>query len=202
MEKAASLANVPIKVIWEPYYLNDPSTMPEEGVPLMEYIRNKYGEEMMKNFASKKGHLQAAGAKVNITFNDQRNIVQTKDAHRLMEWTNSKYDSTVGDSLMEEMFKEYFEQGSNISNQSVLLNCVTRVQELDRAEAATVLNDESAYKETVLEKIRSSRYRINGVPYFIVEDQHEGQRPCGISGAQPVEVLSEVLKESIIENQG
>jgi predicted DsbA family dithiol-disulfide isomerase len=196
------MVNVPINVIWEPFYLNDPSSMPKEGVPLMEYIRNKYGEEMMKNFASMKGSLQTAGAKVNIAFNDKRNIVQTKDAHRLMEWTNTKYGNTVGDELMEEMFKEYFEKGSNISDQSVLLECVTRVQALDRVEAATVLSDEQAYKETVLDKIRSSRtMKISGVPYFIVENQHKGRRPYGISGAQPADVLSDVLQESFLEEE-
>jgi predicted DsbA family dithiol-disulfide isomerase len=82
--------------------------------------------------------------------------------------------------------------------QSVLMACVALVPEIDSAEAARVLEDSSAFADEVAQKVAlARRMRVNGVPFFIVENQREGEKAQSVSGAQPAELLAELLEEAV-----
>ena len=50
------------RVHWKPYLLN--ADMPEEGIPLEQYFRHKFGEEAAQRFWSDKSPLMQSGKAV------------------------------------------------------------------------------------------------------------------------------------------
>ena len=53
-------------VLWEPYFLD--RNIPEDGVPLKDYLVRKYGDAMMNRYAQTSKHLNDAGSAVGIAF--------------------------------------------------------------------------------------------------------------------------------------
>lgn len=169
------------QVKWEPFFLN--INTPHEGIPLMEYIKDKYGPQAAAGFLQKRKHLSDAGTKVGIAFTDDRLVIPTLDCHRIVEWCNETAPEKA-DTLMESIFIAYFERGENVSRREVLLEVCGRVHDLDVNGAASMLEGDS-YRESVMEKYTSAtrNLRVSGVPYFIIENQNGG-RPTSFSGAQ------------------
>ena len=135
LEEAARISNIPIKVKWDPFFLN-PST-PPEGIDLRQYLESKYGQAAIMRFSAADNPLDTAGRRVGITFNKNRRIVNTLSCHRIMEWCyETKPD--FADSLMEIFFHAYFVEAKDISNKETLLDICDQ-SGLDRVQVAAML---------------------------------------------------------------
>lgn len=184
MQEASKIAGIAVEVEWMPYFLTSPGSLPKEGLDLKEYISKKYGRSAIE-FERMTEQMRQTGLKAGIKFSSARRIVSTMDCHRLMVWTNQTYGSVMGDRLMEEMFKSYFEHADNVSEKNVILNCVQRVAGIDLTEAAEVLNDSSRFEREVISQdaqVKSS-LGVRGVPYFIIQ-MPAPLKPIAFSGAQ------------------
>lgn len=175
---------------WLPFFLNP--TTPKEGYDLGEYIEKKYGPSMREKFLSGASPLEAAGSKCGISFDNKRRIVNTMDGHRLVEWCKAT-DAARADKLMELLFHQYFEKAVDLSDRAVLLGCA-RESGLDAAAAERMLDSADTYTQDVRQQAAKWSGQIDGVPFFILE--RPGQRPVGLGGAQPVEVMKELLEEA------
>lgn len=178
-------------VNWQPFYLNH--NTPEEGEDMYEHLAKKYGVDKARQFTAPNNPLTDAGSKVGITFNPARRIIRTEASHRLVEYCKEVAPDKE-DALMEEMFKAYFEQGKDLSKHDELIACASATG-LDANECASML-ESSRFRQEVSSKARSwSQQGVNGVPFFVIYPASGDGQPVGFSGAQPPEVIEEVLRE-------
>lgn len=183
-------------VEWEPFFLSRDT--PAEGVDLIDYMRDRYGADMARNFDKRSEGMEASGRAVGISFNRSRRVVNTLDGHRLMEYVKASYAGSMANALMEELFKEYFERAGDVSKKEVLEKVLFTVFPAADAAAigAAVLEDKTRGKEEVLQKDAAYKAQnIGGVPYFIIAEAGSGKRPVTFSGAQPVKAMEEIFSE-------
>lgn len=180
-----------VSVDWMPFFLNP--DMAPEGEPLHDHIARKYGPSAAAKFGSPESPLNAAGQKCEppISFNATRRMVNTLDAHRVVEYCK-KTTPELEDQLMEVLFKSYFESAEDVSQRSILKQCAGEAG-LDAEKVASFLETNELSNETQQSAWSWSRKGVSGVPFFVFP--REGQQPMGFSGAQPPEVILQVIKE-------
>jgi len=59
---------------------------PEQGMPIQQYLAEKYGPAMASQFGRPGNPLDIAGRMVDISFNSSRNIFPTVECHAFMEY--------------------------------------------------------------------------------------------------------------------
>ena len=68
------------------------------------------------------------------------------------------------------------------------------------AEAAKAMLDSPQYRSEVVQKAMGwSRQGVSGVPFFAIHTASGNGQPVAFSGAQPPEVIAEVLREQAEE---
>eukprot|EP00928_Gymnodinium_smaydae_P045802 TRINITY_DN30488_c0_g2_i1.p1 TRINITY_DN30488_c0_g2~~TRINITY_DN30488_c0_g2_i1.p1 ORF type:complete len:156 (-),score=26.84 TRINITY_DN30488_c0_g2_i1:297-764(-) len=150
---------------------------------------------MAQKFTGPGNPLEKAGSKVGISFNNNRKIYETGDAHRVIEWVKQTAHHKHND-VMEVMFKKYFEDGADITDHKVLLSIVDAVGGLDVASCQRLLSGSEMTQEVDRGIDQARRMGISGVPFFVLQRADtEGQRsrPVTLEGAQPPEVLQKAL---------
>ena len=106
-------------------------------------------------------------------------------AQELGKWADTQPN---GDALHDALYRAYFVDARNIGDPAVLLDIVAKVG-LPVEEARQVL-DERRFKDAVDADWEKSRaYGVTGVPTFVAARQ-------GVVGAQPYEVLVQLLDEA------
>jgi len=185
---------VPFQLVWEPFLLN--SNCPEEGEPIKEHLEKKYGSSAMKRFVGPNNPLFAAGEKVGIHFTNDRNVYPTIKAHALLEKIKEQ-DNDKANALMEDLFQSYFVEGLNINDPEKLAAMASKESiGWDREKAMEAMSD-SHLQEQVRAKDHAykTQMRVSGVPFYIIES-NSGGRPVAFSGAQPPEIIAELLEEA------
>jgi len=193
---ASANSNIPLSIQWEPYFLN--TNTPEEGEDLMEHLSRKYGKDVVARFGKPGNPLDTAGAKVGITFNPARRVIPTARCHVLMEYVNKTHSSDKGVALMDVLFTKYFEQALNVNEREILLQSALECDIGPEADVRAALDNQELLSAVVAkDRAAKTQLRVSGVPYFIIENQNAGERPCAFSGAQPPEVIQEALEEAL-----
>jgi predicted DsbA family dithiol-disulfide isomerase len=166
-------------VRWQPFQLNP--DVPAEGMPRQEYLERKFGSGHAHSYARVAG----VGREVGIEFAFDRITVQpnTLNAHRLL-----LYGAKQGceDAVAEQLFRAYFLEGVDLTNQAAL----TRVGEragLDRAALAAYLTSEDGREKVLRADLEARQAGINGVPFFLFN------RRTAVSGAQAPETLLQAM---------
>lgn len=127
--------------------------------------------------------LISMGQPEGICFRMDGKLGNTRDAHRLMQLARTKDDGKRNEhqnKLMSAMMRRYFEEGGDITSQTLLLGAAAEAG-LDQTEAKAWL-DEGKGGDAVDKEVQEAYARgIQGVPHFIINGRHE------LSGAQDVE---------------
>ena len=171
-------------VRWHPYELNP--DLPAEGVDRRDYLERKFGGAARA--AQIYDRVRRAGTQAGIAFDFERIALQpnTRDAHRLIAWAQTRGDATA---LVERLFRAYFIEGAFVGSLEVLGGLAAEVGE-DRDAAIDFLSSETGRGEVVEAEERASQLGITGVPFFIVDGRY------GLSGAQPAEAIVEALRRA------
>ena len=171
-------------VRWHPYELNP--DLPAEGVDRRDYLERKFGGAARA--AQIYDRVRRAGTQAGIAFDFERIALQpnTRDAHRLIAWAQTRGDATA---LVERLFRAYFIEGAFVGSHEVLGGLAAEVGE-DRDAAIDFLSSETGRGEVVEAEERASQLGITGVPFFIVDGRY------GLSGAQPAEAIVEALRRA------
>jgi len=90
---------------------------------------------------------------------------------------------------VEALFRAYFTDGRDISNQQTLIDVVAEAG-LDRKRAEAVLNSEEGMDAIKDAGEQARRFRVDSVPFFIVNGE------ITMSGAQPPEVFLEAFRQA------
>jgi len=174
-----------IDVNWRPYQLNP--DYPPEGVDHQKALAAKLGGK--DNMDRAHEQLRQLGSEVGIAFDFGAIKIgpNTLDAHRLVTWAGTE-GRDVQERVVAALFKANFEEGRNVGDPAVLLD-IAEEAGLDRALVKRLLESD-ADKDAVSDEIDAARKMgVAGVPFFIFDQQY------ALSGAQPVEVLVEALRD-------
>jgi len=171
-----------VEIRWRSFEL-DPSAPRERDVDIATHLARKYGTSREQAIAMQQ-RVRDTGAGDGIEFRfDIARAGNTFDAHRLLALAA---DRGLQDGLKERLLRAYHSEGEAIGDPATLERLAVEAG-LDREEAHEVLAGDR-YGEQVRDDERTAeRFGISGVPFFVVN------RSLGASGAQPAELLGELL---------
>ena len=182
-----------LDITWRPFELNP--DMPAEGIERAAYRARKFGPEK-----ARKSDQQMAerGREVGITFafDKMQHTPNTRLAHRLI-WQAERQGLAAQNTLVDRLFKGYFEDGLDIGRKDVLLD-LAKAAGLDAGDARVALEDDGSLEAVLELEYAGINMGISGVPYFVLIDKY------AISGAQPPELWQDALPKIAAEgrNQG
>jgi len=172
---------------WRPFQLNP--DMPREGADRKSYLEAKFGgPARAKEIYAR---VSAEGAKEGIAFDFDgiKRTPNTLAAHSVLRWA---LGTGVQNELKERLFRLYFLDGKDIGDHYVLADAAA-AEGMD-GELVRKLLDEGRDADLIQQEDMTARQMgITGVPFFIFE------RKYGVSGAQPSEVLLQVIDKIAAE---
>ena len=171
-----------VKVEWVHFPLH-PDT-PAEGRALAALFAGRSVEQRKAMHAQMKARMDAEG----LPYGERTHTYNSRLSQELGKWADTQ---SGGEAFHDAMFRAYFVEARDISQPAVLLEIVQEVG-LSVDGAREVL-EKRTFEAAVDEDWKLSRqYGISGVPTFVV-----GRR--GVVGAQPYEVLEQLVKEAAEE---
>jgi predicted DsbA family dithiol-disulfide isomerase len=168
-----------VKVEWVHFPLH-PDT-PAEGRALADLFAGRSPEQRKAMHAQMKARMEAEG----LPYGDRTMTYNSRLAQELGKWADTQ---PGGEALHDVLFRAYFVEARDISSIDVLLELAGKVGL--PIDAAREVLEKRTFKEAVDADWNLSRqYGITGVPTFVV-----GTR--GVVGAQPYEVLEQLVEEA------
>ncbi len=178
-----------VEVVWRSFEL-DSSAPAELPHGVAEHLAGKYGVSRREAEAMIDRMTQnAAQDGLDFRFDIARSG-NTFDAHRLLHLAAER--GRQGE-LKERLFAAYLSQGRPIGDHGTLLAVATEAG-LDAAEVRDVLESERYAEAVRADEAEAAAVGISGVPFFVVD------RKYGVSGAQPAELLRQVLDRAWAES--
>lgn len=179
-----------IDLQWQPFELNP--NMPPEGQDLREHVAEKYGSSLEESNQARI-NITARGKEAGFTFNffDDMKIVNTRDAHILLEYAHEMGKQT---ELKLRLFTAAFTDQKDVSNRAILLEEVAALG-LDVKEAEQRLDSDKHREEVIAQEQEWQRLGISAVPAVVFN------RTSAMSGAQPVSAYKEALTELLSLNK-
>lgn len=182
LEAAVKLAGIEVKITERAFQL-DP-TAPAVPRRTVELLGEKYRmseahvHQMMKRVTD-------AGAEVGLTYHLERTLSgNTLMAHRLLKHAES---AGMGTKAWEHFYRAYFTDGRSLFDAASL---ETLSEEIGLKGARDVLASDE-YMGVVEQDFALAReFQITGVPFFVAD------RRLAVSGAQPAEVLADMLQQA------
>lgn len=184
LEKAIAALGVPVKVRWLPFQLNP--TMPKEGISRREYRTKKFGS--WERSQELDARVIAVGKEEGIDFAFDRieRTPNTLDAHRLI-WLAEV--EGIQDAVVEALFRAYFTDGRDISNQQTFLDVVAEAG-LDRVQVEALLTGDGGMEAIKEAGELSRRHHVDGVPFFIINGR------ITLTGAQQPDTFLEAFRQA------
>src|SRR4029079_144163 len=170
-----------VAISWRPFQLNP--DMPAEGMTRDDYVRAKFGGGDRPRQIYQAIAESGREAGIEFQFSRIRRTPNTVLSHRLIHWSAKQERQ---DEVVAELFRAYFEDGLDVGDLEILVECARRAG-LDRELARKFLLSEEGRQEVVASDVYARRLGINGVPCFIVN------RKYAVSGAQPPSAFVEVF---------
>ena len=178
-----------VEVTWRSYQL-DPGAPRDSGKRVNEILSQKYGVSLSQAVAMNE-RVSAIAAQEGLEYHlEQAKYGNTFDAHRLIHLAATH---RLQEEAEERLFKAYFTEGRVLGDAETLVQLVSELG-IDADEARTVLNSDAYADEVRADEQRARAFGIGGVPFFAVDEKY------GVSGAQPPEVLGEVLEQAWAES--
>ncbi|OEE74566.1 thioredoxin [Enterovibrio norvegicus FF-162] len=173
-----------VAIEWQPFQLNP--YVGEEGENLREHLMKKYGNSKEDGIRSRQ-QLTNLGEELGFSFNffDDMKTYNTRDAHLLLDYAKSQGKQMV---LQQRLFDAYFSEQQDISSRETLAKLVADIG-LNADEAMSVLGDAEAEKALDKSQTYWRELGVSSVPTIVFN------RESAVTGAQPVEVLKQILKE-------
>ncbi len=172
-----------VGVTWRSFEL-DPGAPAERGGERAEHLAAKYGMtreraiEMQEHLAA-----VAAGDGLDMRFDLARNG-STFDAHRLVHLAAAH---GTQDAMKERLLRAHFTEGELVSDPAVLARLGEELG-LPADEVAELLAGDRFADAVRDDERTAAALGIQAVPFFVID------RALGASGAQPPEVLGELLR--------
>lgn len=195
VEKALTLLEQPVaaEFHWHPFELNP--DMPPEGEDAAEHVQRKYGRTAEQAKAVR-SQIRETAASVGFAFGEggAKRLFNTFAAHKLLTKAGEAQGWQQQTALKLALFSAYFQEGLEISDETVLLN-IAEGAGLDRAAAQGWLADDQLAMAVRGEQAYWRGENISGVPAIIFDGQFM------VPGAQSAETFARVI-EKILAKRG
>jgi predicted DsbA family dithiol-disulfide isomerase len=174
-----------VTVEWRSFEL-DPAAPAERAESGAEHLAAKYGVSLQQAREMQDRMTQvAAGDGLEYHFDELRGT-NMLDAHRVIHLAKA---NGLQDAMEERLFRAYLTEGELLSDHATLRRLAVEAG-VPEDEVVEVLAT-ARFEEEVREDERTaSSLGISAVPFFVVD------RAIGASGAQPPEVLLQLLQEA------
>ncbi|GAB3353656.1 DsbA family oxidoreductase [Modestobacter lapidis] len=174
-----------VEVVWRSFQL-DPGVPEGQTHPTLPGLAAKYGrsvEEMRSQLAHVEGIAAEEGLRYDLATGVSGNTLL---AHQLIHLAAERGLAGV---VKERLLHAHFEEQRSVFDVDALVALGAEAG-LDAGEARAALTDRR-YAPAVAEDVATARtLGATGVPFFVVD------RTYGVAGAQPVEVLLELLERA------
>lgn len=177
-----------VEVEWKSFQL-DPTLDPAETKNTLAYFREKKGfpdaqaSQMMSQVTQ-----MGKGAGIDFNF-ETALITNTFPAHKLLH-LSKKYNKA--NEMEEALFKAHFIEGKNVGDLDTLVSLADSLG-IDKEEAKQALTSDDFDYEVNQDIQEAKNNGITGVPFFVLNGKY------AVSGAQPVEVFENALKQTYSE---
>ena len=102
-------------------------TVPDEGVPFLDFYRNRLGGEGAMRLRQQQVSAMAEQAGVQINFERIETFPNTFKAHRLLDFVGLFGSNAQHMTLLENLFSAYFSEGRNIGDSKILLDAASAI---------------------------------------------------------------------------
>jgi predicted DsbA family dithiol-disulfide isomerase len=173
-----------VHVDWRSFEL-DPNAPPVREGDRGEHLAQKYGTtlERARQMQDRMTEV-AAGEGLRFDF-DRSRPANMLDAHRLIHLAKSH---DLQDEMEERLFRAYLSEGEVLSDHETLVRLAAEVG-LGEDEVRETLASDGFEAEVRADERTAAALGIDAVPFFVVD------RALGAAGAQPPEVLLELLRQ-------
>lgn len=177
-----------VQVAWHSYELAPDAPTSTTG-DLADRLASKYNVSREQALAMNQRVSDAAAA-VGLDYHlEHARPGNTRDAHRVIHLAA---EHNLGGAMKERLLRGYFMEGAAVGDHDTLVRLATEVG-VDDAEVRTMLSSDRLQAEVRADEERGQRLGVTGVPFFVVDDRY------GVSGAQPSEVLLQVMQRAWTE---
>jgi predicted DsbA family dithiol-disulfide isomerase len=174
-----------VEVEWKSFEL-DPSAPKEVEGKLEEVLAKKYRASVGQARSMMQRVVDTSREEgIDVDFDIARSG-NTFDAHRLIHLAKAR---GKGDAMKERLMRGYFCEGVLPSDHEALIRLAAEVG-LDEAEVVDALAGEAFARDVRGDEVAARQIGVTGVPFFVIDGKY------GISGAQPSEVLLQVLQQT------
>ncbi|MFL5734751.1 MAG: DsbA family oxidoreductase [Chloroflexia bacterium] len=178
-----------VEVIWRSFQLDSDAPL-ESGLTVTEMLAGKYGVGL-EQAAAMNDRVTSIAAEEGLDYHlDKAKYTNTFDAHRLIHLAAER---GLRNEMKERLMRAYFTEGASVGNADTLVRLAAEVG-LDTGEARTALEGDRFAHEVRADERRASMFGVRGVPFFAIDEKY------GVSGAQPAELLLEVLEQAWAES--
>jgi predicted DsbA family dithiol-disulfide isomerase len=181
----------PSHVRWVPFQLNP--AMPEEGMPLADYLRERFGNPAVLEPAMAELTRRGLAEGVNFRFDRIARIPNTLNAHRLMRFAEASGVNTS--AVAEDLLKGFFEEGLNIADRDVLAEIGKR-HGMPASDVLIALSDDSERREVLAQEAQVRQTGVSGVPDFLIN------RRLLVVGAQSTATLIDIFDRVMFGEEG
>lgn len=174
-----------VEVVWHSFQL-DPTApaVSDETTPRM--LARKYGISLEQAQANQE-RLEQQAATVGLEYHLATTpVTNTFDAHRLLHLAAAEGDV---DRVMERFYRGYFTENLAVGDHGVLVRLATEAG-LDGSRVREVLAGDEFADAVHADEQQARAYGARGVPFFVLGGV------LGVSGAQPVEVFEQALRQA------
>jgi len=175
-----------IDIEWQPFFLNP--DMPIQGENIYDYGTRKYGRTKHEGDQNR-AHITQLGKEAGFTFNftDESRVVNTRDAHTVLDYLSGSNKQT---EFKARLFEAFFTDQKDISNRKVLEQELKNI-DVTIPHLSSVLNDQETQKRIANKASHWTTLGISSVPTMIFNDE------IVIGGSRPVETYKQMLTELI-----
>ncbi|MGN6302613.1 MAG: DsbA family oxidoreductase [Angustibacter sp.] len=190
LEAAVASSGVPVEVAWRSFQL-DPTAPRESTEDVATYLGRKYGGGREAGLAMNERVAQVA-AQDGLEYHlEQAQRANTVDAHRLLHLAA---EHGLQDALKERLLRAYFTEGQAVGDPEVLTALADEVG-LPGERVRAVLGSDEYADDVAADQAEAQALGANGVPFFVID------RRYGVSGAQPVELFEQALRQAWSEKR-
>ena len=188
---AAALAQFPqrdrVEVRWRAYELSAdrPAGAGEREVDALMAAKGMTAEQVEGMFAQVASAARADGLDIDF---DTTIAANTFDAHRLVHLAGA--DTERGTEMLHALYRAHFADGVAVDDRQALVKIAAAVG-FDTDEVAEALSGDAAADAVREDEKLAADLGVTGVPFFVAN------RKYAVSGAQPVEVLLQMLQTAL-----
>ncbi|HLW02257.1 MAG TPA: DsbA family oxidoreductase [Ktedonobacterales bacterium] len=174
-----------VEVVWRSFQL-DPQAPQHGEQKTVDMLAEKYGVSAAQAMKMQE-RVSTLAAEEGLEYHlDQTRHENTFDAHRLIHLAATHGLQAEAE---ERFFHAHFTEGKALGNNEALTQLAAEIGVPEDEARATL--DSDAYADAVRADIRRARaFGVQGVPFFAIDEKY------GVSGAQPAELLKDVLEQA------